>query len=233
MPKILVVMPAYNAESTLAKTLRALPKVYDKVLICDDASKDKTVKIAQGFGLRTIQNNVNRGYGASQKSLYALAIKNNANIVIMVHPDNQYNTDCMPEMIKHIKNGADLVLGSRMQTARQNGMPWWRFLSNRLLSTIQSWAYSAHMSGYHSGLRAYSTELLQAMPYEKFSNDFVFDSQIIAWAVANGFHIDEVNTECYYTEEVSSIGFMPSLRYGIATLGVIWQFKCGYFRKQK
>jgi len=82
-------------------------------------------------------------------------------------------------------------------------------------------------------LRAYSTELLQAMPYEKFSNDFVFDSQIIAWAVANGFHIDEVNTECYYTEEVSSIGFMPSLRYGIATLGVIWQFKCGYFRKQK
>ncbi|HUD03205.1 MAG TPA: glycosyltransferase family 2 protein [Patescibacteria group bacterium] len=233
MSNILVVMPAYNAESTLMETIKNLPKICDKVLICDDASNDKTVDVGRSLGLKMIEHNINRGYGANQKSLYDNSIISKAKIVVMVHPDNQYNTDCIPEMIKCIENGADLVLGSRMETARQNGMPWWKFLSNRLLSTIQNQIYGQHMSEYHSGLRAYNIKLLQMMPYNKFSNDFVFDSQVIAWTIANDFHIDEVKTNCYYSEDASSVGVRASLRYGFATMGVLWKFKRGYFLHQK
>jgi len=234
LPKVMITMPAYNAAATLETTYKHLAKQYQKnVLVCDDASSDDTAKISKKLGLVTILHSKNKGYGANQKSLYDEAIKQNAEVVIMVHPDNQYDTSCLPEMMNHLKNGADMVLATRMKTARSNNMPWWKYWSNRFLTIIQNKIYKQKISEYHTGLRAYNARLLKSMPFEAFSDDFVFDSETIAWTIANNYQIKEVDTHCRYTTEASSINFRRSLLYGLSTLLVLLRFKLGRYVMRK
>lgn len=234
MPKVVIIMPAYNAAATLERTYKQLSKKYQKnVHVCDDASSDNTAKISKKLGLATLVHSKNMGYGANQKSLYDEAIKQKAEVIIMVHPDNQYDTSCLPEMVNLINNGADMVLATRMKTARSNNMPWWKYWSNRCLTVVQNIIYGQKLSEYHTGLRGYSVKLLKSMPYNTFSNDFVFDSETIAWTIANNCKIKEVDTNCCYTAEASSINFRRSLKYGLSTLLILWRFKRGQYIEGK
>jgi len=220
--KTVVVMPAYRAAATVESTVRALPGAFDQIILCDDASPDNTVVISEGLGITTLRHAVNRGYGGNQKTLYSYALKQGADVVVMVHPDNQYSTKNVPEMVHKLRSGrVDMVLGTRMKNARQNGMPVWKWLANRGLTIMQNMVYGTHLSEFHTGLRAYRTELLRQMPFNEFSEDFVFDSQVIAWTLAHDYKIDEVDTNCYYGGDVSSINFRRSLKYGLHTLGVL------------
>lgn len=226
MSKVIIVMPAYYAEKTLEVTYAALPRVYDKVILCDDGSLDKTIEISKQLGITSIRHETNKGYGANQKTLYDVAMKEGADIIIMVHPDNQYDTKCVPEMIELIEKGeADIVLGSRMQSALANGMPWWKYASNRFLTFVQNLIFCTSMSEFHSGLRAYRAEIFSKIPYRNFSNGFVFDSEVIAWLLTHRYRVGEVPTNCYYVEGVSSIGLWQSLKYGIATILTILKYR--------
>jgi glycosyltransferase involved in cell wall biosynthesis len=228
--KIIIVMPAYNAANTLKKTVLTLPNIKLEVLVGDDASSDRTSAISRSLGLKTIIHNHNSGYGANQKSLYREALRQKADIVVMIHPDNQYDTSNLRTMINLIvKNKADIVLGNRIKTAHDNHMPWWKFVSNRFLTVCQNIVYQQQLSEYHTGLRAYSNEVLQKLPMKSFSDNFVFDSEFLAAAIAQGFRIAEVDTNCYYNDSVSSISFLPSLHYGVATLRVLWRLSRGYY----
>ena len=228
--KIMVVMPAYNAERTLEQTVRLLPPIYDEILLCDDGSKDKTYEKSTLLGITTIQHKKNRGYGANQKTLYAYALERATGIIIMVHPDNQYNTQCLPQMIELIRGGGmDLVLGNRMNTARINNMPWWKYVGNSLLTFFQNVIFGARLSEFHSGLRVYNASVLAKMPFKEFSDDFVFDSEVIAWFFAQRLRVGEVSTECYYNEEVSSINLQRSVRYGLSTLHTLYKYMTGRY----
>lgn len=228
--RIIVVMPAYNAELTVENTLRALPRVYDEVLLCDDGSRDDTTKRSAELGITTVGHATNKGYGANQKTLYSLALEKHADIIVMVHPDNQYNTSRISEMIGIVKRGeADLVLGSRMATARTHGMPWWKYCGNRFLTFFQNRIFKTHFSEFHSGLRVYDAHALARMPWHTFSDNFVFDSETIAWFLANGYGIREVPTECYYNEKASSLNFCRSVVYGLATLVTLLRFLRGEY----
>jgi glycosyltransferase involved in cell wall biosynthesis len=229
MKNVIVIMPAYNAEKTLARTCEDMPKVYDEIVVCDDASSDGTHEESLRLGLTTIRHERNKGYGANQKTLYDYAVSRGASIVIMVHPDNQYTTACLPDMISKIEKGASLVIGTRMQTARKNRMPLWKYASNRLLTTLQNITFGTSLSEFHSGLRAYDTKALRMLPYHGFSDDFVFDSEMIASMRAYGFSIQEVPTECFYNDSVSSINFQRSLSYGMSTLKTLLLYGFGYY----
>src|SRR5438132_719222 len=191
-PKVVVVMPAYNAAKTLEKTHGDLPKeVVDKVILVDDASQDDTADIARRLGLDTIVHVQNRGYGGNQKTCYLEALSAGADIVVMVHPDNQYDATSIPKMIKPITDGkADLVLGSRLLGGRdetlRGGMPIWKYVSNRFLTTVENAALGTHLSEAHTGLRAYSRKLLTTIPFLLNSDDFDFDIVVIDETVA--FH---------------------------------------------
>ena len=222
--EVVIVMPAYNAAKTLEITYKNLPKVYDHVILCDDFSMDETLTASRTLGIETISHDVNKGYGGNQKTLYDAALKRDCDVIVMVHPDNQYETPRLPEMIEMIRSGkADMVLGSRMTTARKNGMPWWRLLSNRFLTILQNKAFGTHLSEFHSGLRAYRASLLASIDYHSFSDDFVFDSQMIAAIIAHNYKIGEVEVECIYHDEVSSINFGRSVKYGLETLKTLFK----------
>ncbi|HSX45275.1 MAG TPA: glycosyltransferase family 2 protein [Candidatus Saccharimonadales bacterium] len=231
MGRTTIIFPAYNAANTLKATYLNLPKVYDELLLCDDASQDKTKVISQKLGIKTIVHERNLGYGANQKSLFNAIKASKSDVIIMVHPDDQYNTKCLPEMIEQIHSGSDLVLGSRFKTARLNGMPLWKYAANRFLTFCQNQVYGAGLSEYHTGLRAYNAKLLKKIPYETFSDNFVFDSELIAWTIANKYQITEVDTDCYYNSTISSIKFWPSFVYGLTTLRVLWRFGTGYYTR--
>jgi D-alanine-D-alanine ligase-like ATP-grasp enzyme/glycosyltransferase involved in cell wall biosynthesis len=231
--KVIVIMPAYNAGKTLEATVRALPAQYDELLLCDDGSVDDTYRQSEKLGITTVRHGKNRGYGANQKTLYALALEKGADIVVMVHPDNQYNTEHVPDMVELIrKQSADLVLGSRMNTALEYNMPWWKYGGNRFLTTLQNSVFGTHFSEFHSGLRAYDARLLTRMPLHTFSDDFVFDAEVIAWCVANGYRIREVPTECYYNTSVSSVNFQRSVVYGFATLYTLFRYMYGLYGQE-
>lgn len=218
-------MPAYRAERTLERTVARLP-LPAPVLVCDDASPDGTVEEARRLGLEVLVHPRNRGYGGNQKTLYREALRRGASVVVMVHPDDQYDTSALPEMVRLLHAGeADFVLGTRMHSALRNGMPWWKYACNRVLSWLQNRVFGRGLSEYHSGFRGYRADLLREMPFESFSDDFVFDGQAIAWAVARGYRLAEVPSDCWYTPEVSSIGFWRSVRYGLGILATLLRFR--------
>lgn len=224
--KIIVVMPAYNAAKTLADTYARIPKdIVDEVILVDDASSDKTVLIASKLNIYTIRHSSNLGYGGNQKSCYTEALKHGGDVIVMLHPDGQYEPQMIPHMIKPIINeGADLVLGSRMAIkgeALKGGMPRYKFIANKILTFIENIALGLRLSEYHTGYRAYSRRLLEIIPFMKNSNGFVFDSQIIIQARRFNLVIKEVPVKSNYFKDASSINFYKSVVYGLQTLWMI------------
>jgi glycosyltransferase involved in cell wall biosynthesis len=227
-PKVVVIMPAYNAARTLARTYAELPKdVVDHVIVVDDASRDATVEIAEQLGLNAVVHVQNRGYGGNQKTCYLEALKAGADVVVMLHPDYQYDSTKVPVLIEPILAGrADVVLGSRFlgDGALAGGMPLYKFLANRFLTGVENAAFRIELSELHTGLRAYRRSVLEAIPFVLNSEDFVFDSQIIAQCVYKGFRLDEIAVPTRYFPEASSVNWRRSIVYGLATLRVVGSY---------
>jgi glycosyltransferase involved in cell wall biosynthesis len=222
--RIVVVMPAYNAEKTIEKTYREIPlDLVDDVVVTDDASHDETVRVASRLGLRTLVHVENRGYGANQKTCYAEALRLGADVVVMLHPDYQYTPRLIPAMIGMMTDGPfDVVLGSRVLGGRalSGGMPKYKYIANRALTAAENLLLGAKLSEYHTGYRAFSREVLEALPLLENSDDFVFDNQMLAQILIAGFEIGEISCPAAYFEEASSINFRRSVRYGLGVLGV-------------
>ncbi|MBU1868596.1 glycosyltransferase family 2 protein [Patescibacteria group bacterium] len=221
--KIVVVMPAYNAEKTLEKTYNEIPKdVVDEILVTDDHSRDATVEVAKRLGLEVYLHEKNRGYGGNQKTCYRKALEKNADIIIMLHPDYQYPPKLITAMAGLICSEMfDVVLGSRILGgyATKGGMPLYKYFSNRILTFIENFILGLKLSEYHTGYRAFSRKVLLSLPILENSDDFVFDNQIIAQAGFYGYRIGEITAPSKYAKESSSISFKRSVIYGI---GVIW-----------
>ena len=221
--RIIVIMPAYHAGRTLEATWRDLPHdIVDQVVVVDDASDDDTVAVARALGLDVILHPHNMGYGANQKTCYKEAIARGADIVVMVHPDYQYDPRLVTAMAGMVASGIyDMVLGSRIlgSGALRGGMPLWKYLANRLLTLFENVMLGAHLSEYHTGYRAYSRSLLDALPWQRNSDDFVFDNQILVQAIVGRYGIGEVSVPTRYFAEASSIGFRRSVRYGFGVVG--------------
>ncbi len=222
--KIVVVLPAYNAERTLEHTFREIPMdIVDEVILVDDSSGDKTVQIAEKLGIRhIIRHEQNKGYGGNQKTCYQTALKLKADIVIMLHPDYQYTPKLIPAMSHLI--AADVypvVLGSRIlgKGALIGGMPLWRYISNRILTLFQNMLMKQKLSEYHTGYRAFSADVLRKINFEANSDDFVFDNQMLAQILYADFPIAEITCPTRYFEEASSIGLKRSIKYGIGVVG--------------
>ena len=226
--RIVVVMPAYNAERTLEQTVLEIDRDYvDEIVLVDDGSHDGTVAQAKALGLNTFIHPKNRGYGGNQKSCYREALRLGADIVVMVHPDYQYSPKLIVALAGMIASGHyDCVLGSRILGggAIKGGMPLYKYIANRVLTLFQNLCLKAKLSEYHSGFRAFSSELLRSLPLEENSDDFVFDNEMLAQAVWFGFRLGEVSCPTRYMEEASSISFRRSVRYGFGVLGVSLKF---------
>lgn len=220
--KVVVVMPAYNAGLTLGATYKELPhEIVDAVLVTDDASTDHTVAVARELSIRTIVHPKNRGYGGNQKTCYREALSMGADIVVMVHPDYQYSPRLVTAMAGMIASGHyDLVLASRILSgrAREGGMPLYKYIANRLLTLTQNLLCGAKLSEYHTGFRAYSRRLLESIPYENNSENYVFDNQVIAQALYFRYPVGEISCPTRYFPEASSIDLWRSVRYGFGVL---------------
>ena len=222
--KIVVVMPAYNAENTLQMTYNDVVEqdIVDLIIIVDDFSKDKTPKIAEKLKHTMLyQHEENLGYGANQKSCYKLALEQNADIVIMVHPDYQYTPKLIPAMVSLIESGLyKCVLGSRILGgyALKGGMPLWKYIANRIITFIENLLMGAKLSEYHTGYRAFSRDLLEKIPIQRNSDDFLFDNQMLAQILWVGYTIAEISCPTKYFEDASSINFPRSVRYGIGCI---------------
>lgn len=227
--KVVVVMPAYNAAKTLNATYKNIPMdLINEVIMVDDASIDDTVKIAKTLNMKLVTHPHNVGYGGNQKTCYMEALRDGADIVIMLHPDGQYDPSFIPQIIKPIeKNQADMVLGSRLLikgSALKGGMPLYKFIANRILTTIENFILRKKLSELHTGYRAYSRKFLEKVPFLRNSNDFVFDSQIIAQGVAFKMRIAQVPVTTKYFKEASSVNLKVSLIYGLKTLWAMFRF---------
>ncbi len=227
--RTVVVMPAYNAAKTLERTVADLPaEGVHEVILVDDHSSDDTVEIARRLGLTVIAHESNRGYGANQKTCYERALAAEADVVVMIHPDYQYDARVLTVASEILRLGiCDCVLGSRIRTRREaiaGGMPRWKYLANRILTTIENVALGQNLGDFHSGFRAYRREVLETIPYQRNSDDFVFDSQFLAQAVHFGFKLGDIPVPVRYFDEASSINMWRSIRYGISTLGVLLRF---------
>jgi len=226
--KIVVVMPAYNAEKTIERTYREIPlDIVDEVVVTDDASRDETVSVARHLGLRTLVHERNRGYGGNQKTCYTEALRLGADVVVMLHPDYQYTPRLIAPMVAMIVDGPyDVVLGSRVLggKARSGGMPLYKYVSNRFLTAVQNALCGAKLSEYHTGYRAFARPVLEQLPLLENSEDFVFDNQMLAQILYAGFEIGEVSCPTAYFEEASSINFRRSVRYGVGVLETSLQF---------
>jgi glycosyltransferase involved in cell wall biosynthesis len=227
--KVAIVMPAYKAELTLERTYRSIPAdIVDTVLLVDDASTDGTVHKAQELGLTTFVHQQNMGYGANQKTCYTEALKTGADIIIMVHPDYQYEPRLITAMAAMVASGVyEVVIGSRIlgNKARQGGMPLWKYIANRALTAIQNLMLGAKLSEYHTGYRAFSRRVLEELPLLANSDDFVFDNQMLVQAIACGFEIGEISCPTRYFPEASSINFRRSCRYGLGVLSTSLQYR--------
>jgi glycosyltransferase involved in cell wall biosynthesis len=226
--RIIIVLPAYNAARTLEKTYADIPKdKVAKIILVDDVSQDQTVEVARSLGLSVVIHIQNRGYGGNQKTCYIEALKEKADVVVMLHPDHQYDSKLVPELVRPILAGkADMVMGSRILNGRalEGGMPFWKYLANRVLTIMENTVYRTNLTDCHSGFRAYSGRLLMTVPFLLNSDDFVFDSQMIAQAVYMGFKICEIPVQARYFPDASSVNFKVSTIYGLKTLGVMLRF---------
>jgi len=226
--KIVIVLPAYNAARTLLRTLAEIPPgCADHILLVDDASRDDTVEIARQAGLTVFVHPKNRGYGGNQKTCYREALALGADIVVMLHPDHQYDAMVIPDMVYPIRKGfADAVFGSRMLGGRplDGGMPWWKYLANILLTAFANIAFRRYLTEIHSGFRAYSRKYLETVRFEENSDDFVFDTEIIAQGMACDLFFREVPIVTRYFPEASSINFFHSLVYGIKVVWVLVRY---------
>ncbi|MCQ8277131.1 glycosyltransferase family 2 protein [Acetobacteraceae bacterium KSS8] len=220
--RVAVVLPAYNAARTLERTCAEIPRdVVDDVILCDDASRDETVRIAEALGLHVIRHDRNRGYGGNQKTCYAAALERGADIVVMLHPDYQYTPTLVPAMAAMLASGQyDGVLASRIlgKGALAGGMPRYKYVANRVLTLTQNILMGAKLSEYHSGYRAWSRAVLERLPLDRCSDDFVFDNQMLAQALALGFRIGEISCPTKYFAEASSINLRRSVVYGLGVL---------------
>ena len=234
--KIAVVMPAYNAEKTLEMTVRELSEEVDIKILVDDSSKDRTVLLSSQLGVQTFLHDANYGYGRNQQTCYREALAAGADIVVMVHPDYQYTPSLVPAMAGMIASGVyDMVLGSRIlgAGALKGGMPFYKYVANRLLTAFQNLFLGIKLSEYHTGFRAFSRELLEKLPLHENSDDFVFDNQMIAQAAMFGFSIGEISCPTKYFKEASSINFKRSVEYGMGVLATTFSFaahKWGWIR---
>ena len=223
--KVVVVMPAYNAAATLEKTYAEIPfDLVDELILCDDASKDDTIAVAERLNINyIISHRTNKGYGGNQKSLYNKALEIDADIVIMLHPDYQYTPKLIPSMVNIIgENLYPVVLGSRIlgKGALKGGMPLYKYIANRFLTFIQNLLVGYKLSEYHTGYRAFSKEVLQKIKFNENSDDFVFDNQMMSQIIYAGFDVAEVTCPTKYFEEASSINLSRSIKYGLGVLGV-------------
>lgn len=227
--KIIVVMPAYNAARTLERTFHDLPMdIVDEVLLVDDGSADTTVELAQSLGLTTLRHEQNMGYGRNQKTCYREALKRGADIVVMVHPDYQYSPKLVMPLAAMIAFGEyDVVIASRIlgNGALEGGMPLYKYVANRFLTAFQNLLIGQKLSEYHTGYRAFSREVLEALPLEENTNDFLFDNEILAQIVFFKYRIGEISCPTRYFEEASSINFARSVRYGFGVLATSIQFR--------
>jgi glycosyltransferase involved in cell wall biosynthesis len=223
MKKIIIVLPAFNAEKTLEKVLKEIPPIKNlEVLLVDDASNDQTVILAKKLGINTISHKQNKGYGANQKTCYDNALSMKADYVVMLHPDYQYDPTVIPIMLDILeKDIADLVLGSRIRSrkeALEGGMPLYKYIANRLLSFLQNIASGQNLSEWHTGMRAYKAIVLEKINYNSFSNDFIFDTEVLFSSLKKGFRINEIQVPVRYFPEASSINFFRSCKYGTQTI---------------
>lgn len=226
--KLIVIMPAYNAEKTLYQTYSELPHEYvDEVILVDDASRDRTAEIARELGIKTIIHTENKGYGGNQKTCYREALEHGADIVVMVHPDYQYSPRLVTAMASMIASGHyDIVLGSRIigGTSLKGGMPFYKYLSNRFLTLIENIMLGVKLSEYHTGFRAFTRKVLETLPLMENNDDFVFDNEMLVQAVYFGFKIGEISCPTKYFDDASSINFRRSVKYGLGVLATSVKF---------
>jgi len=227
--RVAVVLPAYNAAVTLTRTVREIDRsVVDSVLLVDDASTDDTLSVARSLGLRCVVHERNLGYGGNQKTCYQVALEDGADVIVMVHPDYQYSPRLVVPMAAMIASGHyDVVLGSRVltQNAVAAGMPRYKYVANRALTLAENVLMRQKLSEYHTGLRAYSADVLRCIPFERNSDDFVFDNQILAQVAAVGARIGELSCPTRYAEDSSSISFRRSVRYGFGVIATAGQYR--------
>jgi glycosyltransferase involved in cell wall biosynthesis len=227
--KVVVVLPAYNAERTLAATVADIPAgAADELLLVDDGSTDGTVALARELGLTVIEHPENRGYGGNQKTCYRHALAAGADIVVMIHPDYQYDSRVTPLAVGVVELGiCDVVLGNRIRSraeARAGGMPRYKYLANRVLTALENAALGQNLGDFHSGFRVYRRAVLERIPFERNSDDFVFDTQLLVQAVHLGFRIGDLPVPVRYFKEASTINFTRALNYGLGTLATVGRY---------
>ncbi len=220
-------MPAYNAQATLKETFENIPDIVDEIILTDDASDDNTVQLSKSLGIKTLSHKKNLGYGANQKTCYKEALKNNSDIIIMLHPDFQYDPRLIPALASMIAyNNYDCVIASRMlvNSAKHSKMPKYKYIANKFLTFIQNIVLNKGLSEYHSGYRAFSSEVLKTIDFDKLSNDFIFDNQMIAVVLFKGYSIGEISCPTKYFDNASSISFFRSVKYGFGVLKVTFEY---------
>lgn len=227
--RVIAVMPAYNAARTLQRTLEDIPPgIVDEIIVVDDHSTDNTAELARSLGLTVIVHEDNRGYGGNQKTCYRRALDAGAEFVVMIHPDYQYDARVIGVAIEILRLGiCDVILGSRIRTRREaleGGMPGWKYVANRILTTSENVALGQNLGDFHSGFRAYRREVLETVPWQNNTDDFAFDSQFLAQAVYFGFKLGDIPVPVRYFDEASSINFRRSVTYGMTTLWILAQY---------
>lgn len=228
-PKVIVILPAYNSEKTLEKTVKDIPMdIVSEVILVDDLSRDNTVDLAKSLSLTVYEHHKNKGYGGNQKTCYRLALEKSADIVVMIHPDYQYDPRIIKYLVGYIEEGyCDVMLGTRIRSRKEalsGGMPLYKYLSNRFLSFFENILSGQNLSEWHTGMRAYKREVLENIDFMKNSDDFVFDTQVLFQIIEKGYRIGDIPVPVRYFKEASSINFSRSLKYGILTLYVAIKF---------